>query len=261
MKYSTKLPGQMDKHFEPLRFWKLLKLEAYRRRKAVGMIFIVAFGMMFTLDLLLSGALEQHKLVHDFNDSYAFVLLIGGFVLSSLAFNDLGSPIKQFRYLMLPVSVFERWVCQWLLTSFGWIILFTLLFTMYTWLATAIGQLVFRSMVFETFHPFGYNAFFIMINYFVLQGIFMVGATQFRGYVFPKVLLFMLVLSAIGGGLAYLIMQDVLHADHECNGFDCEVLNEMDAQGGWKIATWLYWYLLAPLLWVITYVGLKEQQV
>ena len=147
---------------------------------------------------------------------------------------------------------------MWFLTSIGWIFLYTVIFTFYSLLANALGQLLFNHLTFVPFEPFGQSTISIMAYYFVLQGIFLAGAAHFRGYPFPKTLLTLVTIGAIGGIIMYFIMKGY---------FDFDLSTESDPFAGmpsgliWKVLQWLFWWLLAPLCWVLTYLGLKEQEV
>lgn len=251
----------LTNYFDPARFWQLLKLEVFNGRKGVFFTFAVTFGMLFFLDMLLGTALEPTKVVHEHKESYAIPLLVGGFILSSLAFNNLGSNLKRQHFLSLPVSAFERFLCMWLLTSIGWIVLFTFTYTVYTWLANPIGQMLFSDVAFKKFAPFGSYTISAMRYYFVLQGIFLVGAAHFRGYVLPKTLLVLIVCAVVCGTLVYFTMKDVFLTGHECDGDDCVLVKGIGAHSVWAIAKGMFWWVLAPLCWVVAYLGIKEQEV
>jgi hypothetical protein len=42
---------------------------------------------------------------------------------------------------------------------------------------------------------------------------------------------------------------------------DPKVFMSMPVYLFWQLAVWMFWWILAPLCWVITYFGLKEQEV
>jgi hypothetical protein len=188
-------------------------------------------------------------------------MMIGGFILSSLAFTDLGSSLKRSNYLTLPASTFEKFFSMWLLTSVGWIVLYTITFWLYTLLVNPMATLLFHNITFRPFEPFGQFSIMVIKFYFVLQGIFLVAATHFKGYVFPKTV-FALVLFVLVCGIAtYFIMRDTFMAEHECAAGRCEILESIELHTGWLIVKWLFWWMLAPLCWIITYLGLKEKEV
>ena len=248
----------LKNHFDISRFWLLLKMEISRSRKGVLMTLIITFGFLFFVGLLLAPVIDPGMLVYEHSIPYAFTMLAGGFILSSLAFHDLNSSLRRYNYLTLPVSAFEKFLSMWLLTSIGWIFLYTVIYTIYTFFANTIGQLLFHDIAFETFNPFGPFAFRFMKFYFILQGIFLAGAAHFKGYPFPKTLLALVLFSAFIGLITYLIMKDMF--DFECNS-ESNPLIGMPVYSLWLVAEWLFWWLFAPLCWVITYLGLKEQEV
>ena len=248
----------LKNHFNISRFWLLLKMEITRSRKGVLMTLIITFGFLFFVGLLLAPVIDPGMVLYEHSTPYAFTLLAGGFILSSLAFRDLGNNLRRYNYLTLPVSAFEKFLSMWLLSSFGWILLYTLIYTIYTVFANTIGQLLFHDIAFETFNPFGPFAFKFMRFYFVLHGIFLAGAAHFKGYPFPKTLLTLIIFGAFCGLITYIIMRGMF--DFECTS-ESNPLIGMRVYSIWLVVKWLFWLLLAPLCWVITYLGLKEQEV
>ena len=246
--------------FDFTRFWWLLKLELFRSRKGVLMTFLVIFGMLFFVGMLLALATEPQLKSFEHSEGYAYSLILGGFILSSLAYSDLGSTLRRYTYLSLPVSTLERFVSMWILTSIVWIVAFTLTYTVYTWVANYLGQLIFSRVTFYAFDPLSAFAITAMKSYFVLQGIFLVGAAHFRGYVFPKTVSVLIVLAVVCGTLIYFMLREPFLSEHECSGMDCELVDVMGEQPAWQVVKWFFWWVLAPLSWVITYLGLKEQE-
>jgi hypothetical protein len=253
----------VSNYFDISRFWLLLKMEWFRSRKVLVMTFVIIFGILFFMGLILNVTFSPREVFDSHPGNFAFSLILGGFILSSLAFHDLGNAVKRYHFLMLPVSPFERFVCMWLLTSVGWIAVFTSLYTLYTFAANAIGGVLFHDMIFPVFDPFGRFAINAIRSYFVLQGIFLVGAAYFQGYAFPKTLFVLIIFLTVFGAITYLIMKDAFFTDHDCGTTpgDCALLNEMIRHDAAVVAQWLFWWVLAPLCWVAGYLGLKDQEV
>ncbi len=247
-------------YFDLSRFWLLLKMEFFRSRKGLLMTFVIIFGLLFFVGLLLDCAGEKKKIFDAHPTNYAFALMVGGFLLSSLAFNDLSNTLKRYHYLTLPASTFEKFIGMWLLTSVGWIAIFTITYTLYTVLANAIGSVLFSDMTFLAFDPLGNFSLNTMRAYFVLQGIFLLGAVYFKGYVFPKTLFALILFFTVAGILAYFIMGDEF-INHDCGVGECAVLNEMISHNISVALQWIFWWVLAPVCWINTYLGLKEQEV
>ena len=250
----------LKNYFDLSRFWLLLKMELFRSRKGLLLIFVIIFGLLFFGGLLLDCAIEKRKIFEGHSSNYVFHLMIGGFILSSLAFNDLSDTLKRYRYLMLPASTFEKFLCMWLLTSVGWITVFTITYTIYTVIANAIGALLFSHMTFIPFDPLENSSINTIKSYFVLQGIFLVGAAYFKGYVFPKTVFALILFFTVSSILAYFIMGDEFF-NHDCGVGECAVLNEMTSHNVSIALQWIFWWLLAPVCWINTYLGLKEQEV
>lgn len=251
---------KLTNYFTLSRFWLLLKLEFFGGKKAVGMLLVITFGLLFLVGFLLDNIVDDIKVVFDHNENFIYTLLIGGFILSSLAFNETGNTLKRYHYLTLPVSTFEKFVSMWLLTSVGWVFVFTLLYWLYTLIANPIGSLLFQHMEFKPFNPFDNSPLITIRCYLVLQGIFLLGAAHFKGYVFPKTLFALVIFVLILAVFTYFILQDSFMLTHECYDDHCEVVDRIADHKAWLAVTWLFWWVLAPLCWVMTYVGLREQE-
>jgi hypothetical protein len=250
----------MDKYFDISRFWFLMKVEWFRSRKALLMTFVIAFGLLFFMGLIVDASIQSREVFDSHPVNFAFTLILGGFIISSLAFNDLGNTLKRYHFLMLPVSALERFICMWLFTSVGWIVVFTLVYKLHTIAANAIGPLLFHGMTFPAFDPFGRFSMNSIRSYFVLQGIFLAGAAYFRGFTFPKTLLALIIFLTVSGTIAYVIMKDSFFTDHDCGPGpgSCALLNEMITHKAAVVAQWLFWWILAPLCWLAGYLGNVE---
>ena len=250
----------MNNQFDISRFWKFMKLQLFKNRKGVFMIMAITFGMLFFVGFMLSVFLE-HPEAYDHTESYVSALLMGGFIISSLAFSETDRVLKRIGYLMLPISNLERFICMWLLTSIGWLIVFTISFTIYALIANPIGNLVFPATSFKVFNPFGAIARQTMLLYVALQGIFLLGAAYFRKYVLPKTMISIFIILGIVGLVLYFSLKEQFLADHYCTTEDeCELVDAFAVHPVWYMAKGLFWFALAPLTWILSYWGLKEQE-
>jgi hypothetical protein len=107
---------------------------------------------------------------------------------------------------------------MWILTFIGWIILFTITFIVYAWLANAAGYLIFRRMTFIAFDPLSRLPLQSIRYYLIFQAVFLIGSVHFRGYVFPKILFTILLFVIVCGILFYAIMADIIHSGNEFPG-------------------------------------------
>jgi hypothetical protein len=237
-----------------------MKMELFRSIKGILMALIIIFGLLFFVGFVLAIFVAPNLLVYKHGITYAISLIAGGFILSSLAFNDLSSTLKRYRYLTLPVSAFEKFLTMWLLTSLGWIILCTVTYAGYATLANALGSIIFRTVIFQTFKPLSISTILVIKYYFVLQGIFMAGAATFKGYVFPKTLFTLVLFALLCGLISYLFMTDLFLVDEDYFTGENSLM-KMPVFKFWQLAQWLFWWVLGPLSWVITYLGIKEKEV
>ena len=250
----------MNNHFDIARFWKFMRLQLFKYRKGVFMVMGITFGVLFFVGFLLSVFIE-HPENYDHTDSYVSALLIGGFIISSLAFSETDRLLRRISYLMLPVSTLERFICMWLLTSVGWLIVFTVSFMIYALIANPIGNMVFPDTTFKTFNPFGMVARQTMLTYGALQGVFLVGAAYFRKYVLPKTMITIFIIFGLVGLTLFFSLKEQFLADHYCTTEgECELVDAFAVHPVWFIAKGIFWYTLAPLTWVLSYWGLKEQE-
>lgn len=251
---------QVSNYFDPGRFWLLMKLELFRSRKGIVMTLVIIFGLIFFMDFLLGNYIEGNKMAYSLDGTFGFTLITGGFILSSLAFGDLGSTLKKINYLMLPVSTFEKFLCMWFLTSIGWIVVYTVLFTLFSLLINSMGTVLFSHIQFIPFRPLSRLPLNVVKYYFVLQGVFLIGAVHFKGYVLPKTLFTLIIFGLVCGTIAYFFLSDVMDSETEKCISETDVLETRSTYTFWKVLVWLFWWVLAPLSWVITLLGLKEQE-
>ena len=248
----------LSNYFHPLRFWLLLKMEMHRSRKGFLITFIITFGLLFT-GFIIENIFSPHKVYNTHGESFIFFLLLGGFIMSSLAFNDLGNPLRRYGYLTLPTSSFEKFMSMWVLTCAGWIIMFSFTFFVYSLIANSAGRFFFRNMSFLAFDPFDGSVGRGIIYYIMFQAIFLVGAVHFRNYVFPKTIFAFLLFGMICGLIFFLTMADIILTADQCpagyNPFEEESVKKF-----WLVVSRPGSWLLAPLCWFIAYTGLKEQE-
>jgi hypothetical protein len=250
----------LTNYFNIARLGHLMRMELRKSIKGIFIALVVIFGVAFT-GFILDNVFNNYKVYDMHQASYVFFLLLGGFILSSLAFNDLSSPLMRYNYLTLPASTFEKFLSLWLLTTIGWIIVFTFFFIMYSFFANSIASLFFRDVTFIGFAPLS-NLPLIGIKYYlVIQGIFLVGAVNFRGFAFLKTLFTVMVIGIIGGIIFYIFMIDIANSNMECTMEKCNPMQEQSYRHVWQVIQWMFWWVLAPLCWVLTFFGLKDQEV
>lgn len=248
----------INKYFEPTRFWLLLQLEFHRNKRVICITILTTLGSLF-LAALLSNIIEggQDNVGHVTN--YCLAIGIGGFVITSMAFSDLAHTTRRNGYLTLPASIFEKLLSVWMLTCVVWSVMLIVLYVPYTWCVAQLTDTLFKSRAQFDFNPFNEELLGALRGYIILQGIYLIGAIQFRGYAFAKTSLTILIFMAVCGLIFYWIMADVLPFDEVC----VSQMGTMEASmvyKFWLALGWLYYWAFAPLCWWIAYLSLKEQE-
>src|SRR5690606_18956697 len=112
------------------RIFLLSKIEFFRSRKSIMMTLVVIFGI-FLIGHVLEQIFGDVKVYDEHEECYAFSLIVGGLILSSLSFRDLGHNLGRNNYLMIPASTLEKFISMWLLSSIGWVVFYSIGFIIY----------------------------------------------------------------------------------------------------------------------------------
>lgn len=245
-------------HFNLSRFWLLLKLEFHRSKRNVGITHLITFGLLF-LGLFVENIFGDGYDERSHVGNYCMALVLGGFVVSSMAFQDLAHGMRRNSYLTLPASILEKFLSMWVLTCVLWLATLIVCYVPYTLLVAQLSDTIFGGRLQLLLHPFSDELLKSIRGYFILQGIFLIGAIQFRGYAFAKTSLVVLLFMAVCGIIFYWIMKDMIPFDEACVSrvvtFESTMLYKL-----WIVLGWLYCWVFAPMCWWVAYLSLKEQE-
>ena len=229
---------------------------------------LIAFGGAFGLLLILNQLMvasngpdvtENYHMIF-----YALTMYIGGFILTSRAFGELHRPLSRISFLNLPASVLEKFLSMLLLTSLGYGLLVWISYPIYMWVTTGLAEWWFGRS-FRTFSMFDYHALLHLKLYLVIQSVFLLGAATFNRFALPKTLISLFIANMILSAVAFLFMRVVF--------FDFENFLEKGppppdkafiefVEGTlWNWVQNIFWILVAPFFWVVTYFKLKEREV
>ncbi len=193
-----------------------------------------------------------------------FVVLGVGF--TSMAYKDLLQVNKAYGYLTLPVSNVERLISMLFLTSIVFAVFYTLYYWVFAAILNGIGSL-YTSLDFITFNPFNEMVIKAVKLYIVLQSIFLLGAASFKRFPFLFTMLTLFVATVILITITGLTVR-VAFAEFITNNIEVnpeklmpEGIRRFLEEDAEKVARFIFWYLLAPFCWFITYLKLKEREV
>jgi len=255
----------LNEVFSLPRFFNLFKEETSSGHRMTLIIASVVFAFLSFLFILNGsdrGTPEFHEIW------YGLVLLAGGFYFTSTSFNELNRKEERMNYLAIPASIFEKFSMKLLITTLGYIISVTLIY----WLFSKFIDLItlrYFDFQFDVFNPFGEHYLLLIKLYLVLQSIFILGAATFNRFSFFKTL-FALGLIGLIIGTFFGISLRLVFADFFESLFvprdDVTVIPSIEFRNFMEYTAWpllqnLFWYVLAPVLWVIAYFKLKEREV
>ena len=218
---------------------------------------MIILGTM-TVGTITEPLIDDSRVIHA--ENYAMGLFIGGCILSSLAFRSLSNSLKSFQYLTLPVSTFERFLSMWLLTCIGWLLVYTVAYALCVPVINLVAHFSSDSIVIMQFDPLGWFVVTSIKYYFVLQGVFLVGVVHLKSYVMPKTLFALVLYGLLCVLIFYLFLGDMIKSEvgEMFSGYD---FSKSAIATFWIALEWMFWWLFAPLCWIITFLGLKEKEV
>jgi hypothetical protein len=205
-----------------------------------------------------------------YNGFFPGLLYIGGFILTSLVFaNDMFSKEHQNEWLMLPATSLEKFLAKGTLTAFAYPVALIVVMTVASVFIEAL-LLLFFGNPFAMFNPFAREIGPDLINYFVVQSIFLLGATVFHKAHFIKTVLALFVLATVMGLLTMLLARIFFPVITGVSPFTREfsfTISSMQqtedipgVQAFFTFGKIVYYGLLPVFCWVTAYFKVKEVQ-
>jgi hypothetical protein len=189
-------------------------------------------------------------------------MYIGGYIFTSIGFNELHSPHKAYQYLTLPATTLEKLASVWLLTTivyvFASLVLLVILAILCNLFALFVGSSA--TSYGELMHYPIHNIVWVFL---VTQSVFLLGSCYFRKNNFLKTILALFIVGFVLGVYAtingYIFFGSEFHSfdGNQMNGVMTEFMEETFP----GIMKFLFNYLLAPFFYVVSYFVLKERQV
>ncbi|MCC9168044.1 hypothetical protein [Pontibacter harenae] len=247
----------MNPIFDLKRLGYFINRQLYMNMGALGISVAAVAGTLLMISALFAyfNPGEVGTLI-GLRNLYLVVFFVGGYIFTSSVFNEMNSPQKSFTFLTLPVSTAERLVGAWFISSPVYIVVFAVFMVLLAFISCLIAKApgVFPSL-------FDKTVLRVVQVFLVTQTIFFVGACTFKGHNFLKTLLSLFLIAAVVGayssGLVYTLFQGHGVGPHNLS-------KEFEDSAEYiftKIIPFIFWYLLAPFLLVVSFFKLKERQV
>jgi len=226
----------------------------------------------------------------NFHEVFFPLCLFGiGAVLTSVSFSDLHMPRRSAAYLTIPASHAEKTAEKLLTTNVAFIIVMYVGYFLYSVLAALLSRILYGES-FGLFNPWTLTVWNAVRTYFVVHSIILFGAVYFRRKNLIKTVLVLAVLgigfSLLAALITYLVFGQTLQSMHITMGpegyvdgtlrgvpFNALAIRDPDflQSGAKRIATIarvgagavqiFFWYIMAPALWVLTWLRLRETEV
>ena len=234
-------------------------------------IAMAAVGGFVILVTIVTAFGRQLGPIH--NQMYYPLLFLGGYIITSLVFKELHLDGQSVFYLTLPGSTLEKFLSKLLVTSVGYAYGSLFFYTAVSSAAEGINRLIF-GYGHPFFNPFERATMIAVAVYLVTQAVFLVGSVYFRKLAFIKINLYIwlfgLVVVILVALTGWLIFRDYaignrieLEPYFQQLGESGEmqrVLGPM-AEKFAQVAKVLFWAVMAPVCWVISYLRLRETEV
>lgn len=218
--------------------------------------------------------------------TYFVGLFLTGCLYASLVFSELSEGPKAMHYLLTPASLLEKLLGAMLYGILLFFVCYTIVFYAVDVIMVKVANGVAQAVMEREHKPFNHPAevmnvfvspdrsdvninFFLLLIYFGIQSIFLLGSIYFEKYHFIKTL--------VSGLIVFLVliffMHKVLGSFMPEGGFnkpftDYLIYDYQNGQLSVQLPEWfsmimlfLTKYALAPCLWVVAYFRLKEKEV
>ena len=245
--------------FHPTRFFLLLREEFSTKYRTA----LIALGAVAIVTMFFATIRDSN--IHE--TWFPTLVLGGGFLFTSLAFNNwINKPGRQF-YLHLPASNFEKFASKWLITALIYPIVIVGFYQVLIWVLASVTSETYQLFYVEGLDIFHENNVKIFKAYFVLQSIFLLGAASFNRFAILKTL-FTLFVVGIALGLIGFTSFRLIFAEY-WTGFETVGAGPQidEDHKNWvegplfNFVQNLFWYALAPVALLIGFLKLKEKEV
>ncbi len=190
------------------------------------------------------------------------MIFTGGYVITSMAYNEIHTPARSQFFLTLPATTLEKLLSHWIITSIVFIVLANVLLTLVLLIANGIAYIAWGSVI-SVFNPIAGTNLKLIAIYLSTQSVFFLGALFFRKNNFLKILLSLFVIATL------IIIMLVIFAFIVFGetGFQTD-MQLMDSNFKYwieetfpEIMKVVFYGIMGPFFLLISYFRLKEREV
>lgn len=236
--------------------------DLYLNRKS-GLIFtgvlvglLSLFGAMAMMD---SGPTDGN-----FHLTWYGIYLFGfGLFHTGGVFTEFSQTSTRQDYLLLPASNLEKWLSRWLRTLPLYLIGYTLIYWIASWIMNLICFIAFGE-IHSVFNPIQTEIMDMWMIFIVAHAILMIGAIHFNKNATIKTALTLLILltaiSFIGSVTAWALFQSLVEDSSNQSSFTFNLSEHTEWTIG-QTGKVILWFILIPLFWWISFLKLNEKEV
>lgn len=250
----------------------LLREEYYGQRKKAIVLGAVIFGIFFLSRFVQEfvgrfGGVGQF----DYQESIGGYLYVAGFIFTSMCLaRSMHTRLGQHNWLMMPVFAHEKLIAKIIAYS----LIYPVGLILFTFLSSALTEgfmALFWHHAVPLFRPFDRSVLLMGAHYFVLSSLFLMGAAYFKSAHFIKTVLSLLAFAVSLGLVAGLLVRFVYRDYYPSMVAGTFHINGEDillqycrfpwlSRWGEPLGKFLYWGVLSPFFWAVTYFRIKEAE-
>lgn len=241
--------------FNPSRALLLLKSDLILNKSTILTAIATVFGVLFLYNMIT----PQNIAEINYNPAgFIAILFFGGIWIASTAFRDLHNPKKNYFFLTLPCTTFEKFIEKLFATTIFYAVATLLLYTFFYWLIAAFYFIVTQKNYFTTI-IFDQRIWHFIVSFIITQSIFLLASAYFKKHVILKTIL---TLTCLGIILSTLTSSSFYLFFHNAFSYQSFLVPNFTAL---KPITRIIFYtielLIAPLCWIVTYFRIREIEV
>ncbi len=261
-----------EEKFSIKRIGLLLRRDIPRGYGGILVVIGAIIALLLSFDILNFTLFGEVPRLGHHESTFSTILFIGGFILTASIFKEIHKRESAQSYIMLPASPLEKTVSRILISTVAWAFGTLLWYTAYSYLSAGITELIIGTHHY-LLNPFQPDIWWSIAHYFVLQSVFLVGSIYFRkGQLFKTLLSLFVIGVVISIVVAFAVR--IIFAPYFSGMF---VMDKPEMIGSMfnslpfhfserftlleNFGNVIYWAIIAPLGWIITYFRFREVQI
>lgn len=271
----------MNQVFDLKRFMLLARLKFSLHKKALLLSVMGYFALLFIIGFIMAYANRNNPEFASAFTIFHYICLslmmgLGGAILAGRSFQDMNTSEKSSMQLLIPASTLEKYSLYLISTSLIWLIFCFVSYVIFSLIFNALWTFFFgfEFLVFTASEIFDlYMITEILLGYFLLHSMMLLGSAAFRKYPIVKTVLASFVLNWAYSLFGLLVIV-IFFGSMENFGLKMQSIEDLDIRLNWlrsmtpeelehkaRLVLKTVTILLAASLYVVGYYKLKEREV